>query len=60
MTNAKDGAWWCGWFYQGAAVYAGAIGQVPAAALFGGISLFFQGASQGIGHRLEQASNNRC
>jgi hypothetical protein len=47
-----------GLFYQGAAVVAGGLGNVPVATLFGGMSVFFQGAEMSIQYRLDRTE--RC
>jgi hypothetical protein len=58
MTNAKDQMMFLGLFYQGAAVVAGGLGNVPVATLFGGMSVFFQGAEMSIQYRLDRTE--RC
>jgi hypothetical protein len=60
MELLRDGAFWGSWIYQWAAIYVGVTGNVPGAALLGGVSLLFDAGGWAIDRQLGQHLANKC
>jgi hypothetical protein len=56
----RNGANWFSWFYQGAAIYAGAIQAWPAALIFQSMSWTFRGGGLWIDYKIQQMEQNEC